>query len=120
MSNQIKRMGHYAIEVEDVKKAVEFYVNNFGFEVGIEADDWGIVRKSGDDLAFIKKGASSHPPHFGLRVDSNEGVDEMYSELKDKVQILREPKMHRDDSYSFYFADPDKNVVEIIFDPNNP
>lgn len=118
MSVEIKRMGHTAIEVEDVKRSVEFYINNFGFEKGIEAEDWGIVRKGGDDLAFIKKGASHHPPHFGLRVDSLQAVDKAYTDVKDKVKVLREPKMHRDDSYSFYFADLDDNVVEIIYDPN--
>lgn len=120
MALKIKRMGHHAVLVDNVSSAVEFYTNNFGFEIGYEAEDWGIVRKGPDDLAFIKKGATEHPPHFGLRVESNQEVDNYYSELKDKVKILRTPKLHRDDSYSFYFSDPDRNVVEIIFDPNNP
>ena len=118
MSIDIKRMGHTAVEVDDVKRAIDFYVENFGFEKAIEAEDWGIVRKNGDDLAFIKKGVSHHPPHFGLRVDSLEAVDEGYAELKEKVKVLREPKVHRDNSYSFYFADLDGNVVELIYDPN--
>lgn len=120
MGIDIKRMGHTAIEVEDIKESIRFYKENFGFEDGIEAEDWGIVRKNGEDIAFIKKGLSHHPPHFGMRVESKEDVDKAYSELKDKIKILREPKMHRDDSYSFYFSDPDGNVLELIYDPNNP
>ncbi len=120
MKDRIIRMGHYAIEVADVNRAIEFYSENFGFEIGLAADDWGIVRKAGDDLAFIKKGVSSHPPHFGLRVRSINDVDELFEDLRDKVKVLREPKLHRDKSYSFYFTDPDSNVVEVIFDPNNP
>lgn len=116
----IKRTGHTAIEVENVKRSIEFYKNHFGFETGYEAEDWGIVRKNGDDIAFIKKGVANHPPHFGLRVASYKEVDEAYDELKDKVKILKGLKKHRDESYSFYFADPDGNVVELIYDPNNP
>ncbi len=116
----IKRTGHTAIEVEDIKRAADFYINNFGFEESYLAEDWGIVRKNGDDIAFIKKGASNHPPHFGLRVNSNEEVESALDELKDKVKILKGLKLHRDNSYSFYFADPDDNVVELIYDPNNP
>ncbi|MCF8260582.1 MAG: VOC family protein [Melioribacteraceae bacterium] len=114
----IKRTGHTAIEVNSVVQATKFYKDNFGFEVVYVADDWGIVRKNGDDLAFIKKGVSHHPPHFGLRVATTEEVDSAYEELKTKVKILKEPIGHRDGSYSFYFADLDKNVVELIFDPN--
>jgi catechol-2,3-dioxygenase len=120
MSVNIKRTGHTAIEVEDIKRSADFYINNFGFEEGYIAEDWGIVRKNGDDIAFIKKGVSHHPPHFGLRVNSNKEVEEAFNNLKDKVKILKELKMHRDNSYSFYFADPDGNVVELIYDPNNP
>jgi catechol 2,3-dioxygenase-like lactoylglutathione lyase family enzyme len=120
MTVDIKRTGHTAITVDDVKLAADFYCEHFGFEIGIIAEDWGIIRKNGDDIAFIKKGAGSHPPHFGLRVGSHDEVDDAYDQLKEKVKILKERKMHRDKSYSFYFEDPDRNIVELIFDPNNP
>ena len=116
----ILRTGHNAILVDDIKRSVDFYTTNFGFKTGIIAEDWGIVRKNGDDIAFIKKGVSNHPPHFGLRVDSKQSIDEIFNSIKGEIKILKEPKLHRDDSYSFYFADPDDNVVEIIYDPNNP
>ena len=34
------------------------------------------------------------------------------------VRILQEPREHRDGSHSFYMADPDDNVVQILFEPN--
>lgn len=111
--------GHTAILVEDVKKAAEFYKNHFGFEIGYVAEDWGIVRKGKNDIAFINKKNSHHPPHFGLRVNSRGEVDEAFEYLKkNNVKILREPKEHRDKSYSLYFEDLDGNVVELIYDPN--
>ncbi len=43
MALKIKRMGHHAVLVDNVSSAAEFYTNNFGFEIGYEAEDWGIV-----------------------------------------------------------------------------
>lgn len=106
--------GHIAIKVENVKKAAEFYEKNFGFEIKYLAEDWGIVRKGKYDIAFINKNNEHHPPHFGLRVDSKNEVDRAYEYLiNGKVKILREPKEHRDKSYSFYFEDLEdrKSVV---------
>jgi len=119
MSINIKRTGHTALFVNDVEKAANFYNENFGFEIIYIFDDWGVVRKNKDDIAFIKKGASHHLPHFGMRVSSKEEVDKAYKSLKEKdVKVILEPKVHRDDSYSFYFEDPDGNAAEIIYDPN--
>jgi hypothetical protein len=33
------------------------------------------------------------------------------------VRIVQRPKRHRDGSYSFYLADPDDNVVQILYEP---
>lgn len=119
MSINIRRTGHVALLVDDVEKAAKFYNSNFGFEIVYIFDEWGMVRKNKDDIAFIKKGASQHLPHFGLRVNSKEEVDRAYKQLIERdIKVLREPKLHRDDSYSLYFEDLDGNAVEIIFDPN--
>ena len=31
--------------------------------------------------------------------------------------IAKPPKQHRDGSYSFYFADPDGNVIQALYEP---
>lgn len=117
-SINIKRSGHVALEVDDVEKAARFYNENFGFEIIFIFNEWGLVRKNKDDIAFIKKG-TGHPPHFGLRVGSRDDVDKAFDILKKKeIKIIHEPKLHKDDSYSLFFADPDGNVAEIIYDPN--
>ncbi len=119
MNINIKRMGHVALHVEDVEKAAKFYNENFGFEIVFIFPDWGMVRRNKEDIAFIKKDESHHDPHFGLRVSSKEEVDKAKKILEAKgVEIITDPKLHRDDSYSLYFKDPDGNVAEIIFDPN--
>ena len=118
MGISIKRTGHTALMVDDVERAANFYNSNFGFDIIFIFDEWGLVRKNKDDIAFIRKGAP-HPPHFGMRVTSKDEVDKALGKLKDiGTLILEEPKLHTDDSYSLLFADPDGNAVEIIYDPN--
>lgn len=119
MSIKVRRMGHVALRVKDVHKSLEFY-EKLGLEpVWSKDTDWGMLKLGQDDLALIKEDPHAHhPPHFGLRVDSTQAVDDLHAELKERgVQILREPKLHRDKSYSFYFADPDGNIVEVLYDP---
>jgi predicted enzyme related to lactoylglutathione lyase len=31
--------------------------------------------------------------------------------------IAKPPKLHRDGSYSFYFTDPDGNVIQALYEP---
>ncbi|MBV9463426.1 MAG: VOC family protein [Verrucomicrobiae bacterium] len=117
---KFERMGHVAIQVADVERAAKFYRDVLGLEPAWKVDpDWTILTCGRDDLALIRKGPNvHHPPHFGLRVASLAEVDAAYEAIKDKVKIVKEPKLHRDGSKSFYFDDPDGNPVEVIFDPN--
>ncbi|WP_455389730.1 VOC family protein [Petrachloros mirabilis] len=32
-------------------------------------------------------------------------------------KIAKVPKQHRDGSYSFYFSDPDGNVIQALYEP---
>ena len=117
-----KRMGHIAVEVENIQDAVEYYTHHFPFDVEYAYEDWGLLRHrlTGDDLALLKKGGKHHP-HLGFRMENNEDVDVAYYEFKNKgLKLLTEPKLHRDKSYSFYMADLYGNVLEVIHDPNNP
>lgn len=118
MSINVKKMGHVAIMVDDVEKAANFYNEVFGFDIIYIFEQWGLVRKNKEDIAFIKRG-TKHPPHFGLRVGTRDEVNKTYEKLRDEgIKILREPELHKDDSYSFFMEDPDGNAIEIIYDPN--
>ena len=51
-----------------------------------------------------------------------EAVDRMYREIetKDRIdggRIAKAPKQHRDGSYSFYFSDPDGNLIQALYEP---
>jgi predicted lactoylglutathione lyase len=49
-------------------------------------------------------------------------VDELYALVASEAAeleatIIKPPKQHRDGSYSFYVADPDGNVVQVLYEP---
>jgi catechol 2,3-dioxygenase-like lactoylglutathione lyase family enzyme len=98
-----------------------------------EPDQENVYFSSGtDNLALHqipKDELSSYQPtkaqlldHIGVILDSPQAVDQMYREILPKIEslggrITKEPKQHRDGSYSFYFADPDGNLVQALYEP---
>jgi predicted lactoylglutathione lyase len=51
-------------------------------------------------------------------METPERVDQLYKQVVEEgVNIVHHPKQHRDDSYSFYLADPDHIVIQILYDP---
>jgi predicted enzyme related to lactoylglutathione lyase len=60
--------------------------------------------------------------HMGVILEDREAVDGMYREIETKVEsmggtIAKAPKQHRDGSYSFYFSDPDGNLIQALYEP---
>ena len=60
--------------------------------------------------------------HVGVILESPAHVDEMFRQVQqDAAQygaaIAKPPKQHRDGSYSFYFTDPDGNVIQALYEP---
>jgi catechol-2,3-dioxygenase len=72
--------------------------------------------------------ASYQPPkpqlldHIGVILDDPGAVDRMYQNIAPKIvsmggAIAKAPTQHRDGSYSFYFSDPDGNVIQALYEP---
>ena len=60
--------------------------------------------------------------HVGVILPTTDAVDQMYKDVEPKIQslggvVLKQPKQHRDGSYSFYFSDPDGNVIQALYEP---
>ncbi len=113
------RMGHVAVNVKDVHASLKFYKEVLGLSVAWDkSEDWGFLRLGNDDLALLQQDVGKHHPHVGMRLANREEVSAMYEHLKSKgVKMLTEPMAHRDESFSFYFSDPDGNVIEAMYDP---
>jgi len=56
--------------------------------------------------------------HFGFVVGRPENVDEWAERIRlHGIPLEKEPKTHRDGARSFYFRDPDQNLIQIIYHP---
>jgi catechol 2,3-dioxygenase-like lactoylglutathione lyase family enzyme len=126
---------HVALRVTNLAKSRQFYQELLGMKVVWEPDADNIYFSSGpDNLALHQIApddlASYQPPskdnqlldHVGVILPTAEAVDRMYEDVAPKIQslggvVVKQPKRHRDGSYSFYFSDPDGNVIQALYEP---
>jgi catechol-2,3-dioxygenase len=113
------KMGHAALEVADLERSMKFYRDVLGLKPSWEGDpDWAQLKLGGDDLSLVKKEGSKHPPHLGFRVGSREALKLAHEHLATQGVRVERLHGHRDGSMSFYFSDPDGNLLEALWDPN--
>ncbi len=124
---------HLALRVKDLRRSQAFYEGLFGMNGVWQPDPDNVYLSSGNDnLALHQLSAadvkSLQPPgpqfldHLGFIMESPESVDRMFVGVEAQIEgyggaIVKKPKQHRDESHSFYIADPDGNVIQILFEP---
>ena len=120
---------HVALNVKDIRVSQQFYEQVFGMKVIWQPDPHSVYLSSGsDNLALHQiptEKLDSYPnqesqflDHLGFLIDSPANVDVMFHRVQaDGITIVKPLKQHRDGSYSFYLADPDGNVVQILYEP---
>jgi catechol 2,3-dioxygenase-like lactoylglutathione lyase family enzyme len=122
-----------ALRVTNLARSRAFYEALLGMQVVWEPDADNVYLSSGtDNLALHQISAAEldayRPPqaqlldHMGVILEDREAVDGMYREIETKVEsmggrIAKTPKQHRDGSYSFYFSDPDGNLIQALYEP---
>ncbi len=124
---------HLAFRVTNLPRSRAFYEQLLGMKVVWEPDADNVYFSSGpDNLALhqiaLAELSSYQPPrgqlldHFGVIMESPESVDQMFRKVDQQIEelggkIVKHPKQHRDGSYSFYFSDPDGNVIQALYEP---
>ena len=124
---QGKGLRHVALNVTDVEVSKTFYQTWFGMKIVWEPDAGNVYLSSGvDNLALHQIPHEKMPvdhqaqflDHLGFVMESPESVDQLYERVVQAgVEIIHHPKQHRDGSYSFYLSDPDRIVIQILYEP---
>ncbi len=122
----LRGMRHIALRVRDIGRSKAFYRENFGMDVVWEPDAENVYLSSGtDNLALHATHEGAAPPerqqldHLGFVVGSAERVRELEGELRARgVEIVHPFKVHRDGSASFYLADPDGIIIQMLYEPH--
>ena len=122
----IKGMRHIALKVRSVVESKKFYQDILGMDVVWEPDFQNVYLSSGCDNIALHEVAESafktaeerQLDHLGFVVESVERVNELESEFRSRgVRIVHPFKVHRDGSASFYCADPDGVVIQMLYEP---
>lgn len=123
----LRRLAHLALRVSDISASRRFYEEVLGMKVVWAPDPANLYLSLGsDNLALheippgeslVKEGGPLD--HFGLIAESEAAVDLIARKMEAaRVPIVKPVRRHRDGSYSFYMADPDGNVIQILYEPN--
>jgi catechol 2,3-dioxygenase-like lactoylglutathione lyase family enzyme len=119
-------MRHIALKVRDIARSKNFYQDFLGMEVVWEPDPQNVYLSSGcDNIAlhevsqsFAAGAAEQQLDHLGFVVETIKRVKELEQEFQAKgVKIVHPFKIHRDGSASFYCADPDGIVIQMLYEP---
>jgi catechol 2,3-dioxygenase-like lactoylglutathione lyase family enzyme len=92
------KIHHVAIQVNDIKIAVEWYQDKFDTKILYQDDTWALIKFDNLSLALVLP--DQHPAHFAIENDEAEKFGELTE--------------HRDGTASVYINDPFGNSIEII------
>tara|TARA_B100001769_G_C21849125_1_gene460392 strand:- start:316 stop:624 length:309 start_codon:yes stop_codon:yes gene_type:complete len=96
--NSLTQIDHVALESNDIKKSVKWYMDNFNCKIKYQDETWALLYFKNIGLALVTP--NHHPPHIAI-------VDK-------KIEKNPSSKSHRDGIKYIYVTDPDKNVIEKL------
>ncbi|HLB42466.1 MAG TPA: VOC family protein [Gammaproteobacteria bacterium] len=121
--NPTAGLHHVALYVKKFAECKYFYTKLLGMKIMWNPDEDNLYLSSGNDNLALHRASidfipstHQHLDHIGFFLSERDDVDTWYQYLLSQhVEIKAPPKDHRDNTRSFYCADPDGNVVQMIF-----
>lgn len=96
------KIHHIAIQVSNIAKGVDWYVDNFETKILYQDESWAFLEFKNISLALVLP--DQHPIHIAFEKDDAD----KYGDLT----------LHRDGTASIYIDDPFGNKIEILKDTN--
>lgn len=123
--NATAGLHHVALLIKNFAECEHFYIELLGMTVDWRPDADNLYLTSGNDNFALHRAPMDFLPaahqrldHIGFFLHERADVDSWHEFLKTAgVTIKAAPKDHRDGTRSFYCADPDGNVVQMIYIP---
>jgi catechol 2,3-dioxygenase-like lactoylglutathione lyase family enzyme len=116
---------HVALHASHLEDSVHFYVDLLGMKIVWQPDNDNYYLSTGTDNLALHRAPvdfaaaqQQRLDHIGFFLAEREDVDSWYHYLiENHADIKAPPKDHRDGTRSFYCADPDGNMVQMIYYP---
>jgi catechol 2,3-dioxygenase-like lactoylglutathione lyase family enzyme len=117
---------HLALRVRDLKRSLDFYTRIMNMRIEWQPDaDNAYLTSGSDNLALHQTSPPAGPAepagaldHFGFLVATPDEVDGWARDLEARgVELVQQPKTHRDGARSIYFRDPDGNLIQLLYHP---
>lgn len=122
LTNGLNHVAFFAHQFEACEK---FYTDILGMKIDWRPDADNVYLTSGKDNLALHRAPENFSPaphqhldHIGFAINTREEVDAWYEFMREQgVTIKASPRDHRDGTRSFYCADPDGNVIQLIYYP---
>lgn len=113
-------MRHVALFVDRLEECERFYTELLGMEVEWRPDRDNVYLSSGNDNLALHRVSEAREAgrldHIGFFVNDMAKIDQWFQFLKGRgVEMLTEPRTHRDGARSFYCRDPSGIRVQLIY-----
>ena len=114
---------HVALKTANFDAVRAFYIDVLGLRVEWEPDEDNVYLTSGSDNLAIHRVANAADgnqllDHIGFIVAKPQDVDAWHQYLGEHdVEIVAEPRTHRDGARSLYCLDPSGTQIQVIYHP---